>query len=73
MPIQTGSNIYSNGQADVNSYVPDASVYCVFAGAYIMHEPSGDEIRQLSAVPADVYPDGHEPSAISIYSSSIAT
>lgn len=62
-----------NGQADVNSYVPVLSVYAVFAGAYIMQEPAGDEIKQLSAVPVDVYPVVHALSAISIYSSSIAT
>ncbi len=64
---------YSNGHACSNSYVPDSSVYCVFAGAYIMHEPAGDEIRQLSAVPTAVYPVGHEPSDIIKYSSSIVT
>lgn len=62
-----------NGQADVNSYVPVLSVYAVFAGAYIMQEPAGDEIKQLSAVPVDVYPVVHALSAISIYASSIAT
>ena len=60
---------HSNGQAAVYSYVPDSSVYCVFAGAYIMHEPDGFDTKQLVAVPADVYPVGHEPSAIFIYSS----
>ena len=64
---------YSNGQAAVYSYVPDASVYCVFAGAYIIHDPAGDEIRQLYAVPADVYPLGHLLFAISIYDSTTAT
>ena len=62
---------YSNGQAAAYSYVPDSSVYCVFAGAYIMHEPDGDDTKQLSAVPADVYPVGHELSDIIKYSSSI--
>ena len=61
---------YSNGHACSNSYVPDSSVYCVFAGAYIIHEPDGDDTKQLVAVPADVYPVGQELSAISIYSSS---
>lgn len=64
---------YSNGQAAVYSYVPDASVYCVFAGAYIIHDPAGDEIRQLYAGPADVYPLGHVLFAISIYDSTTAT
>ena len=64
---------YSNGHAAVNSYVPLLSLYLVFAGAYIMQEPAGDDARQLFAVPADVYPVGHELSAIVIYSSSIAT
>ena len=76
LPIQNFLAIcitYSNGQADVNSYVPVASVYAVFAGAYIIHEPAGDEIRQLSAVPADVYPLGHVLFAISIYGSTTAT
>ena len=62
---------YSNGHACSNSYVPDSSVYCVFAGAYIIHEPDGDDTKQLSAVPADVYPVGHELSDIIKYSSSI--
>ena len=64
---------YSNGQADVNSYVPVLSVYAVYARAYIMHEPVGNGIRQLFAVPADVYPLGHVMSAISIYGSTIVT
>ena len=38
-----------------------------------MHEPAGDDARQLSAVPADVYPLGHVLSAISIYDSTTAT
>ena len=38
-----------------------------------MHEPAGDDTRQLSAVPADVYPLGHVLSAISIYDSTTAT
>ena len=62
---------YSNGHACSNSYVPDSSVYCVFAGAYIIHEPDGDDTKQLSVVPADVYPVGHELSDIIKYSSSI--
>ena len=45
---------YSNGQADVYSYVPVLSLYSVFAGAYIMHAPDGDVTKQLAAVPADV-------------------
>ena len=57
----------------MNTYVPDASVYCVFAGAYIMHEPAGDVTKQLVVVPADVYPVGHELFAIVIYSSFIVT
>ena len=67
------SVVYSSGQAAVYSYVPDSSVYCVFADAYIMHEPDGDDTKQLSAVPTDAYPVGHEPSAIVIYSSTTAT
>ena len=55
MPMRFHYNItYSNGHADVNSYEPVLSVYVVFVGAYIIHEPAGDEIRQLSAVPAEV-------------------
>ena len=38
-----------------------------------MHEPAGDDARQLYAVPADVYPLGHVLSAISIYDSTTAT
>ena len=38
-----------------------------------MHEPAGDDTRQLSAVPADVYPVGHVLSAISIYDSTTVT
>lgn len=57
----------------VNSYVPNVSVYSVYAGAYIMHESSGVDIKQPSSVPMDVYPDGHEPSAIVIYSITAAT
>ena len=51
--------------------MPYVSVYSVYAGAYIMHAPDGDATKQLSAVPTDVYPDGHEPSDIIKYSSSI--
>ena len=60
------------GHALVKTYEPVRSLYLVFAGAYIMHEPDGVDTRQLSAVPADVYPVGHELFAIVIYSSSIA-
>lgn len=38
-----------------------------------MHEPAGDDTKQLFAVPADVYPLGHVLSAISIYSSTTVT
>ena len=38
-----------------------------------MHEPAGDDARQLSATPADVYPAGHVLFAISIYSSTTVT
>ena len=38
-----------------------------------MHEPAGDDTKQLFAVPADVYPAGHVLSAISIYSSTTVT
>lgn len=65
--------IYSSGQAAVYSYVPVLSLYSVFVGAYIIHEPDGDNTRQLSAVPADVYPLGHELSAIVICSSATET
>lgn len=65
--------IYSSGQAAVYSYVPVLSLYSVFVGAYIMHEPVGNNTRQLSAVPADVYPLGHELSAIVICSSATET
>lgn len=64
---------HSNGQAAVYSYVPDSSVYCVFAGAYIIHEPYGDEDKHPYAYPADVYPSGHELFVIVICSASIAT
>ena len=43
-----------------NSYVPVASVYDTPTGAYIMHDPPGLDAIQLVAVPADVWPDGHE-------------
>ena len=51
---------YSIAHACSNSYVPVASVYDTPTGAYIMHEPPGLDARQLVAVPADVWPDGHE-------------
>ena len=44
---------YSMGQACSNMYVPLRSLYRVFAGAYIIHEPAGSLIRQLVAVPTD--------------------
>lgn len=40
------------------SYVPASSVYDVFAGIYIMHEPVGLAAKQVSAVPAGVVLDG---------------
>ncbi len=40
-------------------------------GAYIIHEPDGELIKQLVAVPTEVYPDGQELLAISIYVSVI--
>lgn len=55
---------YCIGHGDVKMYVPVLSVYGVFAGAYIMHEPDGDDIKQLVAVPAGVCPDGHDVFAI---------
>ena len=48
---ESATQIYSNGQAAVKLYIPNKSVYCVFAGAYIMHEPDGLDTRQLSATP----------------------
>ena len=51
--------------------MPYVSVYSVYAGAYIMHAPDGDAIRQLVAVPTAVYPVGQELSDIIKYSSSI--
>jgi len=48
-------------------------VYSVLAGAYIMHDPAGDDTRQLSAVPTLVVPDGQEPFSIVKYGSSTAT
>ena len=64
--------LYPIGHDDVNSYVPVLSLYDVLAGAYIIQLPWG-LLKQLVAVPADVYPDGHEPSDIVIYDSVIAT
>ena len=55
-----------------NSYVPVASVYDTPTGAYIIHDPPGLDAIQLVAVPADVWPDGHELLAMSIYSSTTA-
>lgn len=62
---------YSNGQAAVNLYVPVASVYSVFVGAYIIHKPAGVDIRQLVVVPTGAYPVGHDVLAIVIYFSTI--
>ena len=56
-----------------NTYEPVLSLYVVFAGAYIIHEPPGLDAIQLVAVPADVWPDGHEVFAISMCSSTTAT
>lgn len=66
-PISGTGVFYSSGHADVNWYVPAASVKFVFAGAYIMHEPDGDATRQLVAVPANMYPVGQDESDIVIY------
>ena len=46
--------VYSMAQAWSNTYEPVSSLYVVFAGAYIIHEPPGLDARQLFAVPADV-------------------
>ena len=45
---------YSMAQAWSNTYEPVLSLYVVFAGAYIIHEPPGLDAIQLVAVPADV-------------------
>ena len=45
--------VYSMAQAWSNTYEPVLSLYVVFAGAYIMHEPPGVDAIQLVAVPAD--------------------
>ena len=45
---------YSMAQAWSNTYEPVLSLYVVFAGAYIMHEPPGLPTKQLVAAPADV-------------------
>ena len=45
---------YSMAQAWSNTYEPVLSLYVVFAGAYIMHEPPGLLTKQLVAAPADV-------------------
>ena len=55
---------YSIAQACSNTYEPVLSLYVVFAGAYIIHEPPGLDARQLVAVPIDVWPDGHASSAM---------
>ncbi len=46
--------VYSIAQAWSNTYEPVLSLYVVFAGAYIIHDPPGLDARQLVAVPADV-------------------
>ena len=55
---------YSIAQACSNTYDPVLSLYVVFAGAYMMHEPPGLDAIQLVAVPIDVWPDGHAASAM---------
>ena len=45
--------VYSMAQAWSNTYEPVLSLYVVFAGAYMMHEPPGLDAIQLVAVPAD--------------------
>ena len=45
---------YSMAHACSNTYDPVLSLYVVFAGAYIIHEPPGLAAIQLVAVPADV-------------------
>lgn len=49
------------------------SVYSVAVGAYIMHEPAGDDTKHVSVVPTLVVSAGHEPFSIVIYGSSTAT
>lgn len=49
------------------------SLYAIPVGTYIMHDPDGDDTRHDAAVPADVYPAGHDTSANVIYSSTMAT
>ena len=49
-----GGVVYSIAQAWSNTYEPVLSLYVVFAGAYMMHDPPGLDARQLVAVPADV-------------------
>ena len=56
--------VYSIAQACSNTYEPVLSLYVVFAGAYIMHEPPGLDMIQLVAVPIDVWSDGHAASAM---------
>ena len=46
--------VYSMAQAWSNTYEPVLSLYVVFAGAYIIHDPPGVDAIQLVAVPADV-------------------
>ena len=58
--------VYSIAHACSNSYVLVTSVYAIPTGAYIIHDPSGLVTRQLVAVPADVYPDGHEVDGVLI-------
>ena len=64
--------VYSIAHASVYSYVPVASVYDTPTGAYIIHDPPGLDARQLVAVPADVWLDGHELLAMVMCSSVIA-
>ena len=49
-----GGVVYSMAHACSNTYEPVLSLYVVFAGAYIIHEPPGLDAIQLVAVPADV-------------------
>ena len=49
-----GGVVYSIAQAWSNTYEPVLSLYVVFAGAYMMHDPPGVDAIQLVAVPADV-------------------
>ena len=46
--------VYSIAHACSNTYEPVLSLYVVFAGAYIIHDPPGLDARQLVAVPTDV-------------------